>query len=49
MKTEQQLQAQIDALAKEIEPARDLWPELAARLATTPQQKEGLPLPEAAP
>lgn len=38
MKTEQQLQAQIDALAKDIEPQRDLWPELAARLATTPQQ-----------
>lgn len=37
MKTEQQLQVQIDALAKEIEPERDLWPELAARLATTPQ------------
>lgn len=37
MKTEQQLQAQIDALAKDIEPERDLWPELAARLATTPQ------------
>jgi hypothetical protein len=37
MKTEQQLQAQIDALAKDIEPGRDLWPELAARLATTPQ------------
>lgn len=37
MKTEQQLQAQIDALAKEIEPGRDLWPELAVRLATTPQ------------
>lgn len=49
MKTEQQLQAQIDALAKEIEPARDLWPELAARLATTPQQKEGVPLFHAAP
>ena len=37
MKTEQQLQAQIDALAKDIEPQRDLWPELAARLAKTPQ------------
>lgn len=37
MKTEQELQVQIDALAKEIEPERDLWPELAARLATTPQ------------
>ncbi len=37
MKTEQQLQAQIDALAKDIEPQRDLWPELAARLAITPQ------------
>jgi hypothetical protein len=39
MKTEQQLQAQIDALAKDIEPQRDLWPELAARLAITPQLK----------
>lgn len=37
MKTEQELQAQIDALAKDIEPQRDLWPELAARLATTAQ------------
>lgn len=38
MKTEQELQVQIDALAKEIEPERDLWPELAARLAATPQR-----------
>ncbi|MCT6699192.1 hypothetical protein [Rheinheimera sp. 4Y26] len=46
MKTEQELQAQIDALAKDIEPQRDLWPELAARIATTaqlPQQQEPQP------
>lgn len=48
MKTEQQLQAQIDALAKEIEPGRDLWPELAARLATTPQQNV-VPIEEVVP
>lgn len=37
MKTEQELQVQIDALAKEIAPQRDLWPELAARLTATAQ------------
>lgn len=43
MKTEQELQAQIDALAKDIEPQRDLWPELAARIATTAQQQVPAP------
>jgi hypothetical protein len=38
MKTEQELQQQIDKLPAEIAPPRDLWPELAARLAQTPQQ-----------
>lgn len=47
MKTEQELQAQIDALAKDIEPQRDLWPELAARLATTAQlPQQQVPQPQ---
>ena len=41
MKTEQDLQQRLDMLPSSIEPTRDLWPELAARLAQTPQQ----PLP----
>lgn len=38
MKTEQDLQQRLAALPDSIEPPRDLWPELAARLAQTPQQ-----------
>lgn len=39
MKTEQELQQRLAQLPDSIEPPRDLWPELAARLAQTPQQK----------
>lgn len=38
MKTEQELQQQLDKLPTEIAPQRDLWPQLAARLAQLPQQ-----------
>ena len=38
MKTEQDLQQRLDMLPSSIEPQRDLWPELATRLAQTPQQ-----------
>ena len=38
MKTEQELQQRLAQLPTEITPQRDLWPELAARLAQTPQQ-----------
>ncbi len=38
MKTEQELQQRLAQLPDSIEPPRDLWPELAARLAQTPQQ-----------
>jgi hypothetical protein len=38
MKTEQDLQQRLANLPDSIEPTRDLWPELAARLAQTPQQ-----------
>jgi len=38
MKTEQELQQRLAVLPDSIEPPRDLWPELAARLAQTPQQ-----------
>jgi hypothetical protein len=37
MKTEQDLQQRLAQLPDSIEPPRDLWPELAARLAQTPQ------------
>lgn len=38
MKTEQDLQQRLDMLPSSIDPQRDLWPELATRLAQTPQQ-----------
>lgn len=38
MKTEQDLQQRLDMLPNSIDPQRDLWPELATRLAQTPQQ-----------
>lgn len=38
MKTEQDLQQRLAQLPGSIEPQRDLWPELAAKLAQTPQQ-----------
>jgi hypothetical protein len=38
MKTEQELQQRLAQLPIEMTPQRDLWPELAARLAATPQQ-----------
>ena len=38
MKTEQDLQQRLANLPDSIEPTRDLWPELSARLAQTPQQ-----------
>lgn len=38
MKTEQDLKQRLAALPDRVEPPRDLWPELAARLAQTPQQ-----------
>lgn len=41
MKTEQQLEQQLqqalNQLPREIQPSRDLWPELSARLEATPQ------------
>lgn len=37
MKTEQQLDQALQSLPLEIQPPRDLWPELAARIAETPQ------------
>ena len=37
MKTEQQLQQALNQLPREIQPSRDLWPELSARLDATPQ------------
>ncbi len=39
MKTEQQLDAMISQLAPALEPQRDLWPELSARLE--PRQRRG--------
>jgi len=42
MKTEHDLQQRLAKLPDHIEPQRDLWPELATRLAQTPQQ----PVPE---
>ncbi|MFN6970226.1 MAG: hypothetical protein ACK4NN_05130 [Rheinheimera sp.] len=42
MKTEHDLQQRLAKLPDYIEPQRDLWPELATRLAQTPQQ----PVPE---
>ncbi len=39
MKTEQQLDAMISQLAPDLEPQRDLWPELSARLE--PRQRRG--------
>lgn len=39
MKTEQQLDAMISQLAPDLEPQRDLWPEISARLE--PQQRRG--------
>lgn len=47
MKTEQDLQQRLATLPDSIEPQRDLWPELAARLAQTPQQVAE-PLPSSA-
>ncbi|MFN6972298.1 MAG: hypothetical protein ACK4NN_15630 [Rheinheimera sp.] len=38
MKTEQDLQQRLASLPDTMEPPGDLWPELAARLAQTPQQ-----------
>lgn len=40
MKTEQQLDDALQSLPNEVQPQRDLWPELAARIATTPQWQE---------
>jgi|GEM_PF-655061 len=44
MKTEQDLQQRLAQLPDSIEPPRDLWPELAARLAQTPQQQVSEPM-----
>jgi len=52
MKTEQELQQRLAQLPIEMTPQRDLWPELAARLAATPQQAvatEVLAVPKARP
>lgn len=43
MKTDQQLEQALQNLPREIQPSRDLWPELSARLAVTEQQQPELP------
>ena len=37
------LRWQLRALRQDVPPARDLWPDIAARLATTPQQVTATP------
>jgi hypothetical protein len=43
MKTDQQLDQAINNLPLEVQPSRDLWPELSARLAVTAQQQPEQP------